>query len=92
MKQHTYNNFVMKLKSILLTITVLVTFGQYSVFAQTIEPKANASLDTTLILIGDHVTMQIDVDLLDSTFIQFPVYTDTIKKVLRFSVICLLIP
>lgn len=43
-------------------------------------PQAKADLDTTLLLIGDHVTLQIDVEDYDSAFVQFPVYTDTIIK------------
>ena len=43
-------------------------------------PQAKADLDTTLLLIGDHVTLQIDVENYDSAFVQFPVYTDTIIK------------
>lgn len=42
--------------------------------------QAHASLDTMLVLIGDHFTLQIDVDWEDSTFVQFPVFTDTVIK------------
>ena len=70
----------MKLKTLTISFILILTVGLLSISAQSTDPKASAKLDTTLILIGDHVTMSLDVELLDSTFVQFPVYTDTITK------------
>ncbi|MDD4746544.1 MAG: hypothetical protein PHW19_04610 [Salinivirgaceae bacterium] len=70
----------MKLKTLIISFILLLTMGLLSSSAQSVDPVASAKLDTTLVLIGDHVTLQIDVELFDSTFVQFPVYTDTITK------------
>ncbi len=40
--------------------------------------EARATLDTTMIMIGDHFTLQIDAEWKDSMFIQFPVFTGNV--------------
>ncbi len=66
---------------IVITLFLLFALTEVSVAqSRQVMPKATAMLDTTLILIGDHVTMQIDVEGSDSAFVQFPIYTDTIVK------------
>lgn len=44
------------------------------------RPEARAALDTSLILIGDHVTLRLEVALPDSAFARFPVVTDTLAR------------
>jgi len=67
----------MKFKLILLLILANITgYSQNSEQPQ----NATATLDTPMIMIGDHFTLQIDVEWVDSTFIQFPVFTDTLIK------------
>jgi hypothetical protein len=66
---------------IVATVLLLLALGQGGLAqSASVTPRATAMLDTTLILIGDHVTLQIDVEGSDSAFVQFPVYTDTIVK------------
>ncbi len=63
---------------LLFLVSIYALKNQAQNIVQT--PQIKAELDTTLALIGDHITLKIDVEGADSAFVQFPVYTDTIIK------------
>lgn len=72
----------MKLRfKLILTLFLAAGYSGISVSQNIVNtPQAKAELDTMLLLIGDHLKLQIDVTGHDTAFVQFPVFTDTVVK------------